>query len=226
VGRASDAVGAAVAEARREAERSGALARLAVLLVVGALLGAIVAGSGGFNAFLASAFALNVALSAAAVVLTGRSVFRPWMPWLLTTLDAVLALGILEVGPLPSLLPGAYVPALTFSWALFLLIALAALRADGPGLVLYATALLAGGSRSSPSPTRSRRAPTRSPPSASNSGGCSRVATMHCASRFLLSPAPFCRSAPCGRGARSAARCRSPASDRTSRATSRSRSPT
>jgi hypothetical protein len=77
------------------------------LLVVGLLLGAIVASSRGFNAFLAGAFALNFALSAAAVVMAAPSVFRPWMPWLLTTLDASWRSASLGLGPLPRLLPGA-----------------------------------------------------------------------------------------------------------------------
>ena len=140
----SDEVSATVAAVRRETERSSARVRLAAMLALGLLLGVLIATSNRFIPFLAGAYALNLGLSVAAVRLADTA-FRPWMPWALTSLDAVLLLGLLALGPFGQLLPAAFTPALSASWALFLLIALAALRADGPALVLYATAVLACG---------------------------------------------------------------------------------
>ncbi|SON55764.1 Adenylate cyclase 1 [Hartmannibacter diazotrophicus] len=63
-----------------------------------------------------------------------------WVPWLIATADAVFLFGIGFLGPWFEHLPAGYRAALVPSWAIFLFLAMTALRAHG-GIVFYQTVL-------------------------------------------------------------------------------------
>jgi adenylate cyclase len=77
----------------------------------------------------------------AAVALARPAVFRSWVPWAVATLDAVVVLGVMIFGDFAERVSASYTPALAVSWAMFLLLALTAMRFR-PALVLYLGGLL------------------------------------------------------------------------------------
>src|SRR5829696_7019633 len=138
------AVRSNVLKAEEESERFAALVRLIVLLLIGALLGALMLATGRFYVAVALVYALNLGLSFLAVVGAQHQVYRPWLRWVLTTLDVVVVLAVIKLGPSGRILPGNYTPAITATWALFLLLALTSLRGSAI-LMVYATCLIAVG---------------------------------------------------------------------------------
>jgi adenylate cyclase len=94
-----------------------------------------------FNGWIVVILGLNVGGSLAAALLVRPGTYRKWMPWALATLDGVMLVVILSGGAL-DILGGAYAPAVTYSWALFLLMALTAIRYD-TRLVIYLSVLFA-----------------------------------------------------------------------------------
>ena len=100
------AVRSNVLKAEEESERFAALVRLIVLLLIGALLGALMLATGRFYVAVAAVYALNLGLSFLAVVGAQRQVYRPWLRWVLTTLDVVVVLAVIELGPYGRILPG------------------------------------------------------------------------------------------------------------------------
>src|SRR5829696_8755500 len=138
------AVRSNVLKAEEESERFAALVRLIVLLLIGALLGALMLATGRFYVAVALVYALNLGLSFLAVVGAQHKVYRPWLRRVLTTLDVVVVLAVIKLGPSGRILPGNYTPAITATWALFLLLALTSLRSSAI-LMVYATCLVAVG---------------------------------------------------------------------------------
>jgi hypothetical protein len=86
----------------------------------------------------------NLGVSIAAVVLANPTVFRSWAPWVVATLDAGVVLGVMMFGDFAERVSASYTPALVVSWAMFLLLALTAMRLK-PALVLYLGGLLVAG---------------------------------------------------------------------------------
>jgi adenylate cyclase len=85
-----------------------------------------------------------LAFQVAAVVLANPTVFRSWAPWVVATLDAGVVLGVMMFGDFAERVSASYTPALVVSWAMFLLLALTAMRLK-PALVLYLGGLLVVG---------------------------------------------------------------------------------
>jgi adenylate cyclase len=137
-------VRAAIDGIERDAEQFLARVRLGIVAVLGLALGGLAISAGRVSSGALLVFGLYVALSLAALVLTHAGRFPQWLPWALTTLDVVVVVAVVRLGPYASMLPGAYVASVTTTWAVFLLLSLAALRYDGR-IVLYATALFAIG---------------------------------------------------------------------------------
>src|ERR1700736_4112706 len=131
-----DEVRAVLAVAGLAAERTAARVRLAALILIGVLLAALGSLSGVYRGEIALIFALNAAVSVAAVVLARPGMFRAWVPWALATLDAAVVLGIMMYGDLNARMLTSYTPALAVSWAIFVLLGLTAMRFK-PALVLY-----------------------------------------------------------------------------------------
>ena len=126
------------------AERSAAGLRLCVLVVIGIVLLGLGSIAGMYRGWIATVFALNLAVSAAAVVLARPAVFRSWVPWVVATLDAAVVLGVMMFGDFAERVSTAYTPALAISWAMFLLLALTAMHFRA-GLVIYLGGLLVAG---------------------------------------------------------------------------------
>jgi adenylate cyclase len=109
------------------------------------LIGVLLVGLGSFvgvySEWIATVFALNLGVSVAAVALARPAVFRSWVPWAVATLDAVVVLGVMIFGDFAERVSASYTPALAVSWAMFLLLALTAMRFR-PALVLYLGGLL------------------------------------------------------------------------------------
>lgn len=134
-------VGAVLREAEYRTERLAAITRLAVVLFFGVLIVTASVALGRFNSWIVVIFGLNVGASLVAAWLTQPGTYRIWVPWALATLDGVMLVVILSGGAL-DVLGGTYAPAVTYSWALFLLLALTAMRYDAR-LVIYLSVLLA-----------------------------------------------------------------------------------
>ena len=100
--------------------------------------------TGRFYVAVAAVYALNLGLSCLAVLGAQHQVYRPWLRWVLTTLDVVVVLAVIELGAYGRILPGNYTPAITATWALFLLLALTSLRSSAI-LMVCATCLVAVG---------------------------------------------------------------------------------
>jgi adenylate cyclase len=100
--------------------------------------------AGVYREWIATIFALNLGVSVAAVVLARPAVFRSWVPWVVATLDAGVVLGVMIIGVFAEQVSASYTPALVVSWAMFLLLALTAMRFR-PALVLYLGGLLVAG---------------------------------------------------------------------------------
>jgi adenylate cyclase len=131
-----DEVRAVLAVADLAAERTAARVRLAALILIGVLRAALGSLSGVYRSEIALIFALNAAVSVAAVVLARPGMFRAWVPWALATLDAAVVLGIMIYGDFNERMVTSYTPALVVCWAIFVLLALTAMRFK-PALVLY-----------------------------------------------------------------------------------------
>jgi adenylate cyclase len=137
-------VRAVLAAADLAAERTVARLRLCVLILIGLVLVGLGSLAGVYREWIATVFALNLGVSVAAVVLARPSVFRSWAPWVVATLDAAVVLGVMIFGDFAERVSASYTPALVVSWAMFLLLALAAMRLK-PALVLYLGGLLVAG---------------------------------------------------------------------------------
>jgi adenylate cyclase len=129
-----------VIDAERETERFATIVRLGIVLLIGALFVALVIVTGRFRPYVAVIYGVNLALSLLAALTANRRVYRPWLPWVLTTLDVVVFLAVIELGPAGRRLPENYTPALVGVWALFVLLAVVSLRGSAI-LMLYATIL-------------------------------------------------------------------------------------
>src|SRR5260221_10615667 len=123
-----DEIRAVLAAAELAAERTAARVRLCVLILIGLVLVGLGSVAGVYREWIATIFALNLGVSVAAVVLARPAVFRSWVPWAIATLDAVVVLGVMIFGDLAERVSAAYTPALAVSWAMFLLLALTAMR--------------------------------------------------------------------------------------------------
>jgi adenylate cyclase len=139
-----DDVRAVLAAADLAAERTAARLRLGVLILIGLVLVGLGSLAGVYREWIATIFALNLGVSVAAVVLARPAVFRSWVPWVVATLDAGVVLGVMIVGVFAERVSASYTPALAVSWAMFLLLALTAMRFK-PALVLYLGGLLVAG---------------------------------------------------------------------------------
>jgi adenylate cyclase len=139
-----DDVRAVLAAADVAAERTAARVRLCVLILIGLVLVGLGSLAGVYREWIATIFLLNLGVSVAAVVLAHPAVFRSWVPWVVATLDAGVVLGVMIVGVFAERVSASYTPALAVSWAMFLLLALTAMRFR-PALVLYLGGLLVAG---------------------------------------------------------------------------------
>jgi adenylate cyclase len=139
-----DDVRAVLAAADVAAERTAARVRLCVLILIGLVLVGLGSLAGVYREWIATIFLLNLGVSVAAVVLAHPAVFRSWVPWVVATLDAGVVLGVMIVGVFAERVSASYTPALAVSWAIFLLLALTAMRFR-PALVLYLGGLLVAG---------------------------------------------------------------------------------
>ena len=126
------------------AERTAARLRLCVLVLIGLVLVSLGSLAGVFSEWIATIFTLNLGVSVAAVVLARPAVFKSWVPWVVATLDAGVLLGVMIFGDFAERVSASYTPALAVSWAMFPLLALAAMRFK-PALVLYLGGLLVAG---------------------------------------------------------------------------------
>jgi len=129
----------ALQEAEYRAERLAAKARLVIVVLFGAQIVAASLALGRFNTWIVVIYGLNVAATLVAAVLTRPGFYRRWVPWMLATLDGTTLLIILSGGAV-EVLGGAFAPAVTYSWVLFLLLALTAMRYDAR-LVIYSSLL-------------------------------------------------------------------------------------
>jgi len=139
-----DDVRAVLAAADLAAERAAARVRLYVLILIGLVLVGLGSLAGVYREWIATIFALNLGVSVAAVVLARPAVFRSWVPWVVATLDAGVVLGVMLIGAFADRVSASYTPALVVSWAMFLLLALTAMRFK-PALVVYLGGLLIAG---------------------------------------------------------------------------------
>jgi adenylate cyclase len=139
-----DDVRAVLAAADLAAERTAARVRLCVLILIGLVLVGLGSLAGVYREWIATIFALNLGVSVAAVVLARPAVFRSWVPWVVATLDAGVVLGVMIIGAFADRVSASYTPALVVSWAMFLLLALTAMRFK-PALVVYLGGLLIAG---------------------------------------------------------------------------------
>jgi adenylate cyclase len=135
---------AVLAAADLAAERTAARVRLCVLILIGLVLVGLGSVAGVYREWIATIFALNLGVSVAAVVLARPAVFRSWVPWVVATLDAGVVLGVMIIGAFADRVSASYTPALVVSWAMFLLLALTAMRFK-PALVVYLGGLLIAG---------------------------------------------------------------------------------
>jgi adenylate cyclase len=133
-----------VIEAERETERFATIVRLGIVILIGGMFVALVVVTGRFAVYVAVIYALNLALSLLAMLMANRRIYRPWLPWALTTLDVIVFLAIIDLGPLGRSIPPSFTPALVGVWALFVLLALVSLRGSAI-LMVYATVLAAAG---------------------------------------------------------------------------------
>lgn len=129
----------ALREAEYKAEHLAAKVRLAIVLLFGAQIAMASLALGRVNTWIIVIYGLNVAATLVAAVLTRPSLYRVWVPWTLATLDGATLLIILSGGAV-EVLGGAFAPAMTYSWVLFLLLALTAMRYDAR-LVIYTSLL-------------------------------------------------------------------------------------
>jgi hypothetical protein len=132
---------AVLAAADLAAEQTAARLRLCVLILIGLVLVGLGSLAGRYSEWIATIFALNLGVSVAAVVLARPAAFGSWVPWAMATLDAGVVLGVMIFGDFAERMPASYTPALAVSWAMFLLLALTAMRLK-PALVLYLGGLL------------------------------------------------------------------------------------
>jgi adenylate cyclase len=139
-----DDVRAVLAAADLAAERTAARLRLGVLILIGLVLVGLGSLEGVYREWIVTVFALNLGVSVAAVVLANPTLFRSWAPWVVATLDAGVVLGVMMFGDFAERVSASYTPALVVSWAMFLLLALTAMRLK-PALVLYLGGLLVAG---------------------------------------------------------------------------------
>jgi adenylate cyclase len=139
-----DDVRAVLAAADLAAERTAARVRLCVLILIGLVLVGLGSLAGVYREWIATIFALNLGVSVAAVVLARPAVFRSWVPWVVATLDAGVVLGVMIIAAFADRVSASYTPALVVSWAMFLLLALTAMRFK-PALVVYLGGLLIAG---------------------------------------------------------------------------------
>jgi hypothetical protein len=138
-----------------------------VLLSLGSLAGV-------FSEWIATIFTVNFGVSVAAVVLARPAVFKSWVPWVVATLDAGVLLGVMIFGDFAERVSASYTPTLAVSWAMFPLLALAAMRFK-PALVLYLGGCLSPASRRRWRSTNiRRRSPRRTPSPAPASRSLSR----------------------------------------------------
>jgi adenylate cyclase len=126
------------------AEQTAARLRLSVLILVGLVLVGLGSLAGVYNEWIAAIFGMNLGVSVAAVLLARPAVFRTWVPWVMATLDAGVVLGVMISSDFAERLSVSYTPALAVSWAIFLFLALTAMRFK-PALVLYLGGLLVAG---------------------------------------------------------------------------------
>ena len=137
-------VRAVLAAADLAAERRAARLRLLVLVAIGVLLAALGSRSGLYRQQITWMFALNAAVSITDVMLARPGFFRSWVPWAIATLDVAVVLGIVVFAHLSEQIPTAYLPSLVVNWAVFVLLALTAMRFK-PALVLYVGGLFVCG---------------------------------------------------------------------------------
>jgi adenylate cyclase len=129
----------ALREAEYRAERLAAKVRLAIVLLFGAQIATASLALGRLNAWIVLIYSLNVAATLVAALLTRPGLYRVWVPWVLATLDGATLVLILSGGAV-EVLGGVFAPAVTYSWVLFLLLALTAMRYDAK-LVIYSSLL-------------------------------------------------------------------------------------
>jgi adenylate cyclase len=129
-------VRAVLEAAELAAEQTAARLRLVALIAIGVLLAVLGALSGEYRRQIALMFALSLAVSVGSVMLARPGAFRRWVPWAMATLDAGVILGIIAFAESEAKFSGSYAPSLVVSWAVFVLLALAAIRLK-PALVLY-----------------------------------------------------------------------------------------
>src|SRR3984893_13668290 len=135
---------AVLAAADLAAERTAAHVRLCVVVLIGLVLVGLGSVAGVYREWIATIFALNLGVSVAAVVLARPAVFRSWVPWVVATLDAGVVLGVMIIGAFADRVSASYTPPRVVSWAMFLLLALTAMRFK-PALVVYLGGLLIAG---------------------------------------------------------------------------------
>ena len=81
-----------LAAADRAAERTAARVRLGILILIGLVLVGLGSVARVYREWIATIFALNLSVPVAAVVLARPAVFRSWVPWIVSTLDAGVVL--------------------------------------------------------------------------------------------------------------------------------------
>jgi adenylate cyclase len=129
-----------VIEAERESERFATFVRLGIVILIGGVLAALLILTRRFAPYVAVIYGINLAVSLLGALSLNRRIYRPWLSWVLTTLDVTVFLAVIELGPVGRSLPGNYTTALIGVWALFILFAVVSLRGSAT-LMIYATAL-------------------------------------------------------------------------------------
>jgi hypothetical protein len=130
-----------VVEAEREGNRFATFVRLGIVILIGAVLAALLFVTRSFVPYVAVIYGVNLAMSLLGALTLNQRIYRPWLSWVLTTLDVIVFLAVIELGPVGRSLPGNYTPMLVGVWALFILFAVVSLRGSAI-LMVYATVLV------------------------------------------------------------------------------------
>ena len=126
------------------AERYAAFVRLAVSLCLIGFLSAIVSFAvGRINNWLVAVCIINLLLAVLGIYVSRRGMFRSWFPWMTGAGDAFFVFGVAWFGPWLHILPSGSAFALVSQWAVFLILAIEAIRAQAK-TILFQTVLICG----------------------------------------------------------------------------------
>jgi hypothetical protein len=101
-------VHATVEQVERDAEKFLARVRLGVVVLFGAVLAVLTLVFDYTSVEVLLLYSAYLALSVVALARGAAGRFASWLPWVVTTLDVVLVLSVVSLGPRASMLPGAY----------------------------------------------------------------------------------------------------------------------